>query len=216
MTDAVAPPQWIPGTREQRRLTVRGHSFYVNRSTSHTFGFDGGGRDGDVVADDAPQFAILQAVVSGIAAVRPMWGPYYAADSPEALDAVEGALLAAAGRYDSLSRETNASRAVAETMLQLTRVLGMGRHVYICGSHALTLDFAPDCDDAIAYEWAWGRDPGTWLPSTLRSLGVEPERVGGSDAGKQLRVPARARPALLSLALERFGWSDVRLIDRRP
>ncbi len=85
--DALA--EWLPGTSDSRSLTVRGHSFYVSRSTSLEFGFHGGGRDGDVVADDAPQFAILDPLIAGIAGVRPAWGPTFTADTPAALDAVE-------------------------------------------------------------------------------------------------------------------------------
>lgn len=215
MTDA-APPAlqpWLPGTSESRAFTVRGHAFRLSRAGAPSFGFLGGGRDGDVVADDAPQPAILAEVIAGIAGVRHVYGPDYAADTPAAVDAVERALLAAAGRYDYVHRGSPSSRAVAEQLLALPRPPGTRREVSLRGARVLEVRLAEGAVDAVAHLWAWGRDPGDWLEATLRALGVEPERLGGSDVGRELRVPGDALAPLLARALDHLGWGDVRLVD---
>jgi hypothetical protein len=203
----------VHGTSDRRSFTVRGHAFYLCRSDRPVFGFEGGGRDGDLVAADAPQTAILGALIAGIPGARAVWGPEYAADTPAALDAVERALLAAAGRYDSVLRRSSRSRAVAEELLRLPRAPGAQRALYLRGEHELDVRLDADADDAVATESARGRDPGAWLETTLRALGVEPERLGGGETDARFRVPRSTLQPLLSLALERFGWADVRLTD---
>lgn len=221
-------PPYVAGSADQRQFAIGGHSLFVGRSwCTLEVGFPGIGRDGDHVPPDAPEPAVLAALLAGIAGIEriePGGAPSFRVDSPEVLAVVERRLVAAAGGYASISRTVSRSAtpaptaeglvAVAAALFAIVPEPGMQRTIYLCEGHALTIT-VPALAEPSAYEWMWGRAPGTWLPDTLRALGVLPVRIGGSDAGKVFQVPRLHLTTLLDRALVEFGASDVRVRDAR-
>lgn len=208
-------PPYIPGSSDNRTYEVEGRSFRVWRGPDPRalgFGWQGGGRDGDVVLPDATEPAILERILAGIADLPLRRGTEHPVADPTLLAQIERAMLRAAGRPPAIERGSNGSRSVAEALLALPLPPGATRTWQLHGEHQLHVRVGPD-GDAIAYAWKWGSDPGDWLPRTLRALGVAPERVGGSEMGQRYRVPAAVLGAFAARALDHLGARDLRVHD---
>ena len=206
-------PPYVTGSTDRRTFMIDGHVFFVYRSRwTRELGFMGIGRDGDYAPDDAPQFGIINRLLAGISSIGILFGTSCTTDSEETLEAVERIFAAAAGGYRSLAREAAGDLRVAVALLALPLAPGMARSIYFCNGFAITVRIAPT-GEATVDSWAWGRDPGPFVETTLVELGATPKRVGGSDVGKQFELPSPLLAPFLTRALAHLGPGDVRLND---
>lgn len=207
-------PIYVPSTEDSRSFSIRGHGFYVHRGPSSSgFGFHAGGRDGDVVADDAKEPGILDELLAGIPGVRWTWGGAYEVAAPSQLDDVERRLRAASSPpYVSIGRTVSGDRAVAEQLFALPLPPRARRMIYVAKGAALTVRLEPT-GDPIAELGAWGRSPGDLFEIVEARAGVRFESVGVDGRHLVRRIPAASLAVLLDEALTRIGVSDVRVSD---
>ena len=210
-------PTYVPGSRDHRVYVVRGVTLNVVRGAGlRSVGFNGSGRDGDYVPEGAPQPAVLDEAVAGAAGVSPSGPTDYAVASEEALAAIEARMAEASGGAWTITRDADGRADVARALLDAPVTEAMARTWALRGAWSLSVATTAD-GDATATPWAWGKDPGDWLATTLAAMGVAETVVSGAGNGAARAVPRDRVRELIERALEspRLGAGQFQMTDAR-
>jgi hypothetical protein len=211
-------PTYVPGSRDHRVYRVGGVTLNVVRGAGQrSVGFNGGGRDGDYVPEGAPEPAALNEMVAGVAGVSPSGPTDCAVASEEALAAIEARMAEASGGVWTITRDADGRAEVARALLDAPVMEGMARTCGLRGAWSLSVVTAAGDGDATATPWAWGKDPGDWLATTLAAMGVAEAVASGAGNGAARVVPRGRVRELVERALENplLGAGEFRMTDAR-
>ena len=202
-------PPYIPGSKDRRAYIVRG-------AGERSVGFNGSGRDGDYVPEGAPEPAVLDAMVAGLGGVTPVGACDLSVATEATLEAIEARMAEASGGAWAISREGDGTLEVARALLDAPAAADTRRMFSLRRAWSLSVE-VPVEGDATATPWAWGKDPGDWLATTLAAMGVPVVVKSGSGNGATLVVPRERVRELLERGLENplLGTSQVQRTDTR-
>ena len=210
-------PPHVPGSNDLRVYIVRGASLNVVRGAGQrSVGFNGGGRDGDYVADGAPEPAVLRAMTEGVGGLTSASVCDQSVATEDDLATIEARMAEASGGPWTITRSGDGSVEVAQRLLDAPMEAGMTRAWSLRGAWSLGVE-APVEGDAVATPWAWGKDPGDWLETTLAAMGVPAVVRSGSGNGAARVVPRERVRELLERAVANplLGPAQLAVTDTR-
>ncbi len=205
---------YVPGSNDRRAFALRGVSLYVVRGAGRrVIGFEGSGPEGDFVPAGAKEPAVLDAMVTGTRFTR-FSACEYEVESEADLDIIEARLELESGGPSTIVCTSAGSLDAALALIDVPMSSGMSRSWSVSGSWVLNVSI-PVRGDATATPWAWGRDPGDWLVTTLAQLDVGVTARSGTGNGATLTIARDAVHALLERALSSptLGPNELQLTD---
>ena len=210
-------PTYIPGSNDLRVYIVQSATLNVVRGPGQrSVGFNGGGRDGDYVPDGAPEPAVLRAMTEGVSGLTAQGACDCGVATEDDLATIEARMAEASGGAWAITRSGDGSVEVARRLFDAPMETEMRRAWSLRGAWSLGLELGPE-GDAVATPWAWGRDPGDWLETTLAAMGTPAVLKLGSGNGAARVVPRERVRELLERALANplLGPAQVQMTDTR-